>query len=71
VVGHTDTMGTKKYNINLSLKRADAVKKALINLGIKKENIKILGKGEKELSVKTGDEIEHPANRRAEISPLN
>ena len=71
VVGHTDTMGTKKYNINLSLKRADAVKKALINLGIKKENIKILGKGEEELSVKTGDEVEHPANRRAEISPLN
>ena len=71
VVGHTDTMGTKKYNLDLSLKRAAAVKKILINLGIKKENIKILGEGEGKLSIKTGDEIAHPANRRAEISPLN
>ena len=71
VVGHTDTMGTKKYNKVLSLERAGAVQKILIELGIEKNNISILGKGENNLRVQTADEIKHPANRRAEISPLN
>ena len=71
VVGHTDTMGTKKYNKVLSLERAEAVQKILIELGIEKNNIRILGKGEDNLRVQNDDEINHPANRRAEISPLN
>ena len=71
VVGHTDTMGTKKYNRVLSLERAEVVQKVLTELGIEKNNIHILGKGEDNLRVQTDDEINHPANRRAEISPLN
>ena len=71
VVGHTDTKGTKKYNINLSLQRALAVKKLFIDFGIIEENIKILAEGENNLLVQTADEVAHPANRRAEISPLN
>ena len=69
VVGHTDTKGTNKYNLELSLKRAEAVKTILIRLGISAEKIKILGEGENKLLVQTKDEIKHPANRRAEISP--
>ena len=71
MVGHTDTMGTKKYNEVLSLERSEAVQKILIELGIAKNNIRILGKGENDLRVHTDDEIKHPANRRAEIRPLN
>ena len=37
----------------------------------KQQNIKILGKGEIDLQIKTNDEVPHPANRRAEISPIN
>ena len=70
VIGHTDTKGTKDYNHLLSLKRAESVKLLLINLGIKSEKIKVLGKGEDELRIVTADEIAHPANRRAEIRPL-
>ena len=69
VVGHTDTKGTKEYNLGLSLKRAEAVKTILIRLGISSEKIKILGEGEDKLLVQTKDETKHPANRRAEISP--
>lgn len=70
VIGHTDTKGSKEYNQILSNKRAKTVKLILIELGIDAENIKVIGKGEEDLRVKTEDEIEHPANRRAEISPL-
>ena len=69
VVGHTDTKGTNEYNLELSLKRAEAVKTILIRLGISSEKIKILGEGESKLLVQTKDETKHPANRRAEISP--
>ena len=71
VIGHTDTKGTKSYNQKLSLRRAQAVKKILLDLDINKDNISLLGQGENNLRIKTADEIAHPANRRAEISPLN
>ena len=71
VIGHTDTKGTKEYNLELSQKRAEAVKTILIRLGISSEKIKILGKGESKLLVRTKDETKHPANRRVEISPLD
>ena len=38
-------------------------------LVISSKKIKILAEGEGKLLVQTKDEIKHPANRRAEISP--
>ena len=70
VIGHTDTKGKKKYNQQLSIERAETIKLILVELGIDSKNIKIIGKGEDDLRVITGDEMAHPANRRAEISPL-
>ena len=35
----------KEYNLNLSQKRALAIKDILIEMGIKKENLRVLGKG--------------------------
>ena len=61
----------KEYNFKLSLKRALTIKNVLINNGISETNIKIIGKGENALLIKTPDETAHPANRRAEISPIN
>ena len=71
VVGHTDTKGTKKYNLSLSIKRAEVVKQILVNYGIDKSNIKILGKGEELLAVNTPDDTKQPANRRVEIKKSN
>ena len=71
VVGHTDTMGSKSYNLALSIKRAEVVKEMLIDLGVKTNNIKILGKGEESLAVYTSDNTKQPANRRVEIKKRN
>ena len=71
VVGHTDTKGTNKYNLSLSIKRAEVVKEILINYGINQSSIKILGKGEESLAVDTPDDTKQPANRRVEIKKTN
>ena len=71
VVGHTDTKGTNKYNLLLSIKRAEIVKEILINYGINQSSIKILGKGEESLAVDTPDNTKQPANRRVEIKKTN
>ena len=71
IFGHTDTKGTIKYNMSLSIKRADAVKEILLSQGITEKNVSVLGKGENELAVDTPDNTKHPANRRAEIKILN
>ena len=67
IVGHTDTKGSKEYNMELSMKRAESVKNILIQYGINEQNIKLLAKGESELAKFTKDDVAHPANRRAEI----
>ncbi len=71
VIGHTDTKGTNKYNLSLSIKRAEVVKEILINYGINQNSIKILGKGEESLAVDTPDDTKQPANRRVEIKKTN
>ena len=71
IFGHTDTKGSSKYNMDLSIKRAESVKKALLDYGITPDDISILGKGENELAIDTPDNTKHPANRRAEVKILN
>ena len=68
VIGHSDRKGTNEYNLKLSLKRAEAVKKILVLKGISKEKIIVIGKGELFPAVPTKNDVTHPANRRVEIS---
>jgi len=67
VVGHTDTVGSNKYNDALSLRRSGAVKQGLVAEGIAASGITASGKGESELMVQTGDNAKEPQNRRATI----
>jgi hypothetical protein len=52
----------------LSLRRASAVKNALVQQGVAPGAIDTVGKGETELLVQTGDGVREPQNRRVEIS---
>ncbi len=68
VVGHTDTSGGEKYNDRLSMRRAAAVKKALVARGISADMIMTEGHGKHDLLVKTADGVREPANRRAQMT---
>ena len=65
--GHTDTSGPEAYNMALSLRRANAVKDALVREGVPAQAITVIGMGEKGLLVPTADGVREPQNRRVEI----
>ncbi|MFO1083169.1 MAG: OmpA family protein [Reyranellaceae bacterium] len=65
--GHTDTSGPEAYNMALSLRRANAVKDALVRNGVPATAITVIGKGETGLLVPTADGVREPQNRRVEI----
>jgi OOP family OmpA-OmpF porin len=65
--GHTDLSGSEDYNMALSLRRADAVREALIAGGVPAEAITVAGRGESEPAVPTADGVREQANRRVEI----
>ena len=46
VEGHTDSIASRKYNLLLSKKRANSVKKALVKMGISPNRIYTVGYGE-------------------------
>jgi outer membrane protein OmpA-like peptidoglycan-associated protein len=68
VVGHTDTVGTKGYNYDLSLKRAKAVASILRRVGIDPSILDITSHGKDNPLVPTRDQVPEPRNRRVEIT---
>ena len=68
IVGHTDTSGSALYNQRLSVKRANVVEEALVDMGARREAISVSGVGENDLAVQTGDGVKEPKNRRAVVT---
>ena len=68
VIGHTDTIGARRYNDRLSLARAERMREMLVERGIPASRIQARGRGERELLVPTANEVHEPRNRRVEIN---
>ena len=68
VVGHTDSLGTADYNINLSLRRAKRVAEILISEGVDPSIIEIDYFGKEKPLIETPDGVPEPRNRRVEIT---
>ena len=67
VDGHTDSVGADAYNMDLSIRRANAVKDLLVQRGIAPYRIEVMGFG-KTMPVATNDtEAGRQMNRRVEI----
>lgn len=67
LTGHTDLAGSDKYNMALSLKRANAVKAQLVSQGVPADQIVVVAKGKSAPLVVTPDGVREPQNRRVEI----
>lgn len=68
VVGHTDTVGDKRYNYQLSLKRARSVAALLSAEGVDPAIMEITSHGKDNPLVPTGDQVPEPRNRRVEVT---
>jgi outer membrane protein OmpA-like peptidoglycan-associated protein len=68
IEGHTDLVGGDEFNLNLSIKRAEAVKNYLVN-SLRMDSSKIItrGFGRYEPIVISGTPEEQSANRRVEV----
>jgi peptidoglycan-associated lipoprotein len=67
--GHTDERGTFEYNIALGDRRANAVKKYLVALGMPSSKLRTKSAGEANPAVKGHDESAWRWNRRVIIQP--
>lgn len=68
VIGHTDRYGALDHNDRLSLARAEAVRRQLIELGFDPASLSVEGRGEREPLVPTADEVRESNNRRVEVN---
>jgi outer membrane protein OmpA-like peptidoglycan-associated protein len=67
VEGHTDSIGTDQYNQKLSERRANAVRKYLIEKGIASSRIQVVGYGEQRPIADNKTDEGRAINRRAEF----
>ena len=65
IAGHTDSLGSEDYNLDLSARRANAVEDYLMERGVKRHQLISVGRGETQLI--KGREADHAINRRVEF----
>jgi outer membrane protein OmpA-like peptidoglycan-associated protein len=71
IEGHTDSIGTDAYNQKLSERRANAVKKYLVEqVGISADRLKAVGYGESRPAYSNDTKEGRSKNRRVEFSPM-
>jgi outer membrane protein OmpA-like peptidoglycan-associated protein len=70
VAGHTDSRGSDAYNIDLSQRRAEAVRNYLISKGIAADRLSAKGYGESQPVADNATEDGRFMNRRVELIPL-
>ena len=72
ITGYTDSKGTKEYNKELSLRRAESLEEKLIELGLSPEKIiETKGNGDNNPIASNDTEEGRAANRRIEVRFVN
>ena len=67
IQGNTDERGSREYNLALGQKRADAVKKQLVLLGAREDQVESVSLGEEKPKNAGHDEAAYAENRRSDM----
>lgn len=67
VIGHADRSGASDFNMALSSRRAEMVKRALLDVGVPANRVHTVAQGESDPLVATPDGVREPQNRRVVI----
>lgn len=67
IEGYTDSKGSEEYNMNLSARRAEAVKNSLIGRGLSSSRLQTIGFGESKPVATNDTEAGRQQNRRVRI----
>ncbi len=67
VVGHTDAVGTRAQNEDLSLERAEAVKDFLVVVGVAPSVVDVIARGESRPAASNSSERGRELNRRVQL----
>jgi outer membrane protein OmpA-like peptidoglycan-associated protein len=70
LVGHTDNIGSEKFNLKLSFYRAQQMKDYLMKKGVADSRIGVDGKGLREPLNANRSEEDRALNRRVELTIL-
>ncbi|SFI41024.1 peptidoglycan-associated lipoprotein [Collimonas sp. OK307] len=67
IQGNTDDRGGREYNLALGQKRAEAVRKALVLLGVSDTQVEAVSLGKEKPKALGSDEASYAENRRSDI----
>jgi peptidoglycan-associated lipoprotein len=70
IEGHCDSRGSVEYNLALGERRAKAVKKYLVSLGVDAKRLTVISYGKEKLLASGFSDSDHGRNRRANFVPL-
>jgi OmpA-OmpF porin, OOP family len=70
IQGHTDNKGTAEYNMKLSYRRADSVRKYIVGKGIAPDRLKVNGFGFSNPVIPNDSDENRTRNRRVEFKPI-
>ena len=68
IEGNTDERGSREYNLSLGQKRAEAVKKMLVLLGVPDAQLEAVSFGEEKPKALGKDDAAYAENRRGDLS---
>ena len=67
VIGHTDNIGAREYNQELSKKRAESVASVFVENGFERNNLIILGRGPDQPLMPNNSDDNRASNRRVAL----
>ncbi len=67
VQGNTDDRGSREYNLALGQKRADSIKKMLVMMGAREDQVEAVSLGEEKPRAEGANEAAWAENRRGDI----